>query len=240
VSAFWLRALALTSMLIDHVGLVLLRGAPSMRGAGRLAFPLYCFLLAEGFIHTRDAKRYGLRLAIFAILSEIPFDLAFANRLWDPSSQNVFLTLLLALVAMACCARLKSGARLPAPVAIPAALLCVAGLCALSVALKTDYVLFGVLFPLGFYIFRQSKRRQIGCFLLLLGGYLLYMRSRGISQRWVYTQALAALAVIPIALYNGKPGPRILRWLFYAAYPLHLLALWAARHGQATLTRLFG
>ena len=101
MSGFWLKILAMISMLIDHTGMVLFPQMQGLRVLGRLAFPLYCFLLAEGAVHTSNSKRYLGRLLGFALLSEIPFDLACHNTALWMQSQNVFFTLFLGLAACA-------------------------------------------------------------------------------------------------------------------------------------------
>ncbi len=100
MSGFLLKLLALVTMLIDHTGHVLFPGVMWMRYIGRLAFPIYCFLLVEGFLHTRDLRKYMGRLAVFAVISEIPFDLAIYGEFFEPAHQNVFITLLFGLMAI--------------------------------------------------------------------------------------------------------------------------------------------
>ena len=103
MTAFALRLTALICMAIDQVGLVLFPGALALRAVGRVALPLYCFLLAQGYRHTRSLRRYALRLAVLAVLSEVPFNLVHFGTPLAAAGQNVLFTLLLALLAMCCC-----------------------------------------------------------------------------------------------------------------------------------------
>ncbi len=222
MSSFALRLIALITMLIDHLGAAFFRRALTLRAIGRLSFPLYCFLLAEGYVHTRNAGRYALRLALLALLSEIPFDLLFFGRPFSWLGQNVFFTLLIALIAIYCWAKLAKAHLWLAG-------LCVIALCALSMVIRADYALFGVLFPLGFYIFHGDFRKQALCFAVLDGCYLVFLSATGMPLYWIGLQTLSLAALIPIALYNGKRGFAKLQWLFYAAYPLHLLLFWLLR-----------
>ena len=163
-----LKGLALASMTIDHAAAVILNrglfysGAAYTqahltlywvcRGIGRLAFPIYCFLLAEGFAHTSDRRAYAGRLALFALLSELPFDLALYGVPVYTGYQNVFFTLLLGLLAL--CA-LNAGS-LPLPLRWAGPLACVLA----AEALHTDYGGFGVLLVLVMYLGRGSRLTQ--------------------------------------------------------------------------------
>ena len=121
-----LKTIACITMLVDHIGAScieagiltpgldvgtlsqdtlsaypLYRLDMVLRFTGRLAFPLFCFLLVEGFVHTHNVKGYLGRLVLFGLLSEVPFDLAFFRTPFDPSAQNVYWTLALGVLAMA-------------------------------------------------------------------------------------------------------------------------------------------
>jgi len=126
LSGTTLKYIACITMLIDHIGAscieagLLMPGLESgafsrstlssvplfqldrlLRYVGRLAFPIFCFLLVEGFVHTHDVKRYIRRLLLFGLISEVPFDLAFFRTPFNPTNQNVYWTLALGVLAMA-------------------------------------------------------------------------------------------------------------------------------------------
>lgn len=202
-TATGLRILALFLMLLDHVGRVLFPGQLWMVCLGRLAFPIFAFQTAEGYGHTRNFRRYCLRLAVFALISEIPFDMMAFGSLFYPGHQNVMFTLLLGLLACRLYDRETGWAAL---LTIPAAAL-----------LGTDYGAIGVMTVLVFHVFRREKLLQL-LFLFLLNGFGFGALS---------LQTLAVLAWVPISLYGGKKG-RGGKWLQYGSYvfyPLHMLIL---------------
>ena len=100
MSSFVLKLLAMISMAIDHTGALLFPGNEVLRLIGRIAFPIYCFLLAEGFVYTSSRRRYLIRMAVWSVISEPVFDFAFYRTWWEPAYQNVFFTLFLGLTAL--------------------------------------------------------------------------------------------------------------------------------------------
>ena len=100
LNSFQLKCIAVITMIIDHTGAVLFPGELVFRYIGRISFPIFCFLLVEGFFHTRDMRKYMLRLGVFAVLSEIPYDLAFRGTMLEFSHQNVFFSLLIGVMMM--------------------------------------------------------------------------------------------------------------------------------------------
>lgn len=222
MTAFALRLTALICMAIDQVGLVLFPGALALRAVGRVALPLYCFLLAEGYRHTRSLRRYALRLAVLAVLSEVPFNLVHFGAPLAAAGQNVLFTLLLALLAMCCCDALIERRPLAAAACV---LLC----CMAAMLLRTDYAAYGVLLALSFYLFDGRPAARTAAFAGLLAGYLLQLYAAGVPTGFLLISPCALLALLPISRYDGRPGSKRLRPLFYAAYPLGLALLYLVR-----------
>ena len=218
-----LRLLALLSMLADHTGLALFPRVGVFRCVGRLAFPLYCFLLVQGYIHTHNVRAYARRLLLLAILSEIPFDLLIFGRVSCTVEQNVLFSLLLGLAAVWVVDRYESE---PAKAALATLLVFM-----LSMLARVSYGWLGVALCLWFYKLRRSRVRQALCILPIEGVYCLSLALSGVEQSWVLVSLCAMLSAVPVLLYNGKPGlrNRLISFLFYAAYPLHIVALLIVR-----------
>lgn len=182
-------------------------GYTAMRMIGRVAFPIFCFLLVEGFLRTGNVRRYALRLGLFALISEIPFDLAFKARVLEFTYQNIYFTLLIGLLTMVAFDRIgkKDWSWWLKLLASGVSLLAGAGLAEI---LRTDYGATGVVCIIVLYVFRFRKPYQI------LAGCLVFL--------WETT---APLAFIPVAFYNGRRGMK-LKYLFYLFYPLHLLVIY--------------
>lgn len=205
ITGFALKWIAIVSMALDHTGAILFPEQIWFRIIGRLAFPIFCFLLVEGFKNTSNVTKYGIRLIAFAILSEIPFDLAFSGKLFDWSHQNIFLTLVLGLMFMIL---MRYEARKWLLILLSAVIFLAAYFC------RVDYSLCGVLMVGFMYYFSYNKKYELGA--LALSNILC----------WGFTiQAVASCAVVPLALYNGKRGPKM-KYFFYIFYPAHLLLLY--------------
>lgn len=204
INTFTLKMIAIVSMLIDHMGAILFPQYIILRYIGRIAFPIYTYTLVEGFMHTRDIKKYMVRLGIFALLSEIPFDLAFRGSVIYIQKQNVFFTLFLGVLMLYLL--LKSRNRIQSAVLVLAILL-------LSEFLRTDYSSMGLLMILCFYVFRDNKVMK----LLGVAAINVFLMGR--------VQVFAIPALIFIALHGGEQGPKCKKF-FYGFYPVHLLALY--------------
>lgn len=197
-----------------------------LQNIGTIAFPLFCFLLAEGFQHTRNKKRYIGTMFIFAIISEVPFDIGFFSRYsmmegtfpfyWG--YQNVFFTLFLGLASLMSLEKFACKSQKMAD-KIKSAILQVASVAAIAVLaelIRCDYGMEGILFVVTFYVCRKNRIYQI---LLFLSA---YMFTTG-NQPTIYIM----LSCLAILLYNGNRGKLKLKYFFYAFYPVHILILYS-------------
>ena len=209
ISRTGLKGLAAASMVVDHVGVALLPQLWLLRCVGRLAFPIYAFFLAQGFRYTKSRAKYLARLAGFALLSEIPFDYMVYGQAFVWQGQNVMFTLALALLALACLE--KGGWWTTGAVAC----------CLAAEALRTDYGSFGVLLPVtSFYLWPRGK----GLWALVFLAMCWLWEFAPIPGAPVPMEALGVAAALPLALYHGGRGTEgpVVRWGFYAVYPLHM------------------
>ena len=223
-----LRLFAILFMVLDHLWATVVPGNLWLTCLGRLAFPIFAFQLCEGYRHTGDFQRYCLRLLVFALLSEIPFNLFYAGSLIFPFHQNVMFTLLLGLLAIrqADMLRREEGIKKKSLRCL-ALLLIFAG----GVALFPDYGLMGVMTVLCFFVFRDHRLFQLAAMAVLnifaFKGQTIPV-SLGALAFDFPIQGFALLALPLIWLYNGEKGPggKGLRLFWYIFYPLHMLALY--------------
>lgn len=215
-NASTLKCIAIGTMLIDHIGIMLAGTGVNMvvysilRGLGRLSFPIFCFLLVEGFVHTRSCGKYILRVFLFAILSEIPYDLLNFGSVINLTHNNILFTFTIAIgmlfLLSKCVGKGTKG--------IVAAIIIVTASVWLTVLLGTEYSWRCIFIVAFFYIARSNfMMRNISVAVMLL-----------IDTSWIGLMALFSL--IPINGYNGEKG-RFPKWIGYAFYPVHILILWS-------------
>ena len=241
INANTLRVIACILMLMDHSWATVIPGSDWLTYAGRMAFPIFAFQIAEGFFHTSDFKKYARRLFVFALISEIPFNLMYASSVIYPFHQNVMFTLLLGLLAiksldairMACAGHSFKDWNSSTVKFLILGLL-KASLCVLAAGIGfTDYGITGVLTIILFYLcrgFRMAPLVQlagmvyINCFAIMGRTIPLTLGSMSFDFP---TQGFAVLSLIFIWLYNGKKGrsSKVLQYGFYTFYPVHMLIL---------------
>ena len=226
-----LKLFAMAIMLIDHLAYSLLFTTETaavywpMRIIGRLAFPIFAYMIAVGARHTHDIKKYLLRLLAFAVISEVPFDLAFgfaAPGQWlEWTHQNVFLTLFLGLLTLAFLRFFQKN--LPRYYMIPSVAVLLLTMAAAEF-LNTDYAGVGVLCIFLFYVGADKKTAKAPLFALAI-----LVLSIDWDTLINITELFALVSLVPILLHNGQKGAKMNRWVFYVFYPGHLAVLWLIR-----------
>ena len=229
-----LKTIAVISMTIDHFGSAILKPLrtitldryqymhntvcslyPICRDIGRLAFPIFCFLLVEGFNHTHNRVRYACHMFLFALLSEFPFDYALKNSIINTHYQNVYFTLLIGLLVLMGVQYFETRdintKYDPYLNLFMEFIVSLAGLLLVK-WMHTDYGYKGVFLILVLYFLRSDRIVQA-----IFGA---------IAISW---ERIAPLAFIPVWLYNGKRG-RQNKYFFYFFYPVHLLLFGFIRH----------
>ena len=232
ISAAMLHIIAMTFMLMDHLWATLLPAQDWLTCVGRLAFPIFAFMAVEGYFHTHSFKKYILRLLLFAVLSEIPFDLMYGGTWFYPFHQNVIWTLLIGLSGIHLMEKTRKKQKLT--IFLPTAVLVVLVGSALGTVGMADYYGAGVLTLFIFYFFRGRKWWCFSGQLLalywvnveLLGGLMYPIRLFGMDFE-LCQQGLALLSLLPIWLYRGRQGchTKVLQFSCYAFYPVHMLIL---------------
>lgn len=219
-----LKWIAIGCMLVDHIAWGFLPAdSPlgfGMHLIGRITAPVMCFLLAEGYHHTRDIRRYALRLALFALLSWPAFSFFETGVLFPPLLNfGMIWTLLLGLLALLSCDRDWDPVE-----KLLAVLVCV------LLSLLGDWPVFGILYILAFGLNRGDRRRQMLWFAaisIVMVGYDVLRRLAQGSDWWIGLMQLGVFLALPLLYrYNGQRGGQPwMKWVFYAFYPLHLLLL---------------
>ena len=233
ISSSTLHILAMVFMLCDHAWATVFSGNQWLNSIGRLAYPIFAFLLVEGYFHTRDLKKYVLRMLLFALISEIPFNLMMAGTLIYPFDQNVIWTMLWGILFIWMNERVKKTGvmwkRILAGIGI-ALLALLAG-----PVTFVDYGGVGILIILMFYYLRGKKW---WCLLgqVVIMYYLNVVVLKGMEvpvelfgrEFFISQQGLALFSLIPIWLYNGTKGIRskTFQYCCYAFYPEHMVILY--------------
>jgi hypothetical protein len=221
MNARTLKWIAMITMTIDHIGYWLITDPTwylLARSIGRLSFPIFCFLIAEGYKHTRSVPQYLMRIGAFALGIEgllfVYFLISGENYVL---TESIFLPLSLGLLALILIHRKEWYLKL---LVIPLAWL--AG------ALNMSYGTYGIAMILLFGVIKGPTLRFLG--FLFLSFFFIQLPLVNLTYLFPYAgmselQWLAVAAMIPISLYNGKPGPKGGKWFFYIYYPVHILVL---------------
>lgn len=232
LTAAVLHIIAMTLMLMDHLWATLLPAREWLTCAGRVAFPIFAFMAVEGYFHTRSFKKYILRMLLFAVLSEIPFDLMYGGTWFYPVHQNVLWTFLLGLLGVWLMEQVRKKGKTWMYLLV-CVLVVLAGL-VLGTLCMVDYYGGGVLTVFVFYFLHGRKwwyfLGQLAALywlnVELLGGLMYPVQLFGMEFE-LCQQGLALLALIPIWLYRGRQGyhSKPFQYLCYAFYPVHMLLL---------------
>lgn len=227
ISSFGLKIIAAVTMIIDHCGVLFAADNRLlyliMRSIGRISFPIFCFLLVEGFFHTRNKVKHVMNLVVFATISEVPYDM-FKGSFFDTGKQNVIFTLLVGFLVIWAFDNIlnvtdkETGQRIKRTdtnIFDMIIILIVMGVgFAITHILNSTYTFGGVLLIIFFYVAYNKPIGRIASNIFFNVG--LY--SMGV-------QWLGALSSIIIEFYNGKLGARKWKYFFYIFYPGHLLIL---------------
>ncbi len=232
ITSMTLHILAMLFMLCDHLWATLIPGNDWLTCVGRMAFPIFAFLIVEGYFHTSDLKKYVGRLFAFAIISEIPFNLVMGSRIFYPIHQNVLWTFLIAIGLIYINERAKQTGKIWLRIFATVGSIVLAFV--LGLVTFVDYNFAGIYMVLVFYFLRGRKWWNFLGQLILLAYINIEMLS-GLAYEihlfgntyFLVRQGFALLALIPIWLYRGEQGPynKTLKYTYYLFYSVHLLAI---------------
>ena len=227
-----MKMIAFFLMLCDHVGFMLIENgmlygqnamywnmalktetgqrwyliARILRTIGRLSFPIFAFFVTEGFLHTSSVSKYITRMGIFAVLSEVPFDLACYGTYYYPEYQNVLFTYFIALCAMALMQKARKYRLLE--------ILIAAVFSAVAWAAKSDYGAAGVALICILYLLRNEAKLK------------LWAGAAVSAAESIRLYGISAFSFLLLSLYRGQRGSAPLKYFFYLMYPAHLLLFW--------------
>lgn len=223
MSSFLLKIIACFTMLLCHIPFVYPQYSVPLMYIGKISFPLYSFLISEGYVHTRNFSKYLTRLIVFGVISQIPAYLLFVGKSFNGLYLNIFFTLALGLLGIRIYDKIKSKY-----ISIPLIIL----LAVLAELLKFDYGAFGVLMIVCFYVFKRNKLNMVLSQMFLM--FILYMKKMSyytfslFNLQYILFQLLFSVISLAIILtYNGKKGKSSgkIKLMFYFFYPVHLIIL---------------
>ena len=177
INSDMLKILAMIFMLLDHMWATIITGNQWMTNIGRLAFPIFAFLIVEGFTHTSDLKKYMKRLFIFGLISEIPFNLIYSGSVIFPFHQNVMFTLLLGLLSINAIDKFKKNKNLKN---FFKCFLKIIAYLLLGTILFVDYGATGIITVIVFYIFRNTKLEHLYQLISLILLYIVFFKGQSI------------------------------------------------------------
>ena len=215
MTSFVLKIIALITMFFDHVGYIIFHRFSFMNYIGRLSFPLFAFMITEGFKHTKDLKKYFFRLLIFAFISQIPYML-FISNLSNVFTLNILFTLTLGLLAITVYDKSKNKL-----LGFLFAILCAI----IAHFLNFDYGWFGIAIIFIFYIFKKKKIYMNLLFIIFTFINYFYNYITTLRVEYLFIILFCILSLIPINLYNEKKGKNT-KYFLYFFYPIHLIVLY--------------
>lgn len=220
LSSSWLKVIAITAMVIDHAAVIFIGEEPSLwRNIGRLAFPLFAFMIAQGAVKSGNRLKYALRLLVFAFISEVPFDWGFHGTFFETGSQNVYFTLFLGLLSVITLDFfLKKHLGF---LSVFTTVIFALG----AFYLKSDYGFMGVVVItlMGLFCYSRSNTKYMGYALSALLTAVAFVPPFAVG--FIPSQVYAVFSAVPLSLYNGKRGFYVNKYFFYAFYPLHIVVL---------------
>ena len=226
-----LRTIAVILMLSDHIWATYMSFGNWMTYIGRMAFPIFAFQIAEGFVHTSNFKKYALRLLGFALVTEIPFNLFYSSRWFNPYHQNVLFTLLLGLLAIYVIDKAKKN-RTAKNIAL--SVLWLVLICIASTLGFVDYGFLGMVTVVMFYLLRDFPFAWLAQLIAMILINIVFFEGQVfpieiLGRNFeIPLQGFAIFSLIPIWLYGGRKGKssKIMQYGFYAFYPVHMLILY--------------
>ncbi len=219
-------------MLIDHFGDAYFKQFSLMNLIGRISFPIFAFQISEGYLHTKNLKKYFLRLFLFALISQVPFML-FYSIYTDSFTLNIFFTLLIGLLAIFLYDKIThfsfcsiKNEKMKILLKYSLGFLVVLLLGVLSEICHFDYGFFGIAIIFLFYLFRKNHLAMVSSFTLacILKYGIPYFQNN-FNLWYIWLTIFTILPILLISLYNKKQGPKV-KYLLYFFYPVHLLILY--------------